>query len=74
MPKQCILIMHQRLLRLETKSMLSFDTKHPSGNWKGDCCNRMVHMVKSHLTIVLTNQTITKDELESVSPEIEYML
>ena len=34
----------------------------------------MVHTVKSHLKKVLGNQTFTKDELETVLPEIEYVV
>ena len=46
----------------------------PRSPWKGGCWERMVRTVKSHLKKVLGNQTITKDELETVLPEIEYVV
>ena len=46
----------------------------PRSPWKGGCWERMARTVKSHLKKVLGNQTITQDELETVLPEIEYVV
>ena len=46
----------------------------PRSPWKGGCWERMVHTVKSNLKKVLGDRTITKDGLETVLPEIEYVV